>query len=192
MCESDVCRMETYHWNTLFALFNNGFLDHLTCLVYLIIVPYGLFVSRVHCLPVHLYHLYLIPYLFKLLKHIHMVSLITVLNGNVWQFTLISIFSILAHLIYLLIELDESIINLSVLIHLVCLITEPNGFISSDNLFSIGLSVHSLLVCFITLLDVIYVQIDNWVNETIDHSFNFTSNILIIIMVAINQFFYHG
>ena len=71
-----------------------------------------------------------------------MVSLITVLNGNVGQFVLISIFSILAHLIYLLIELDESFINLSVLIHLVCLVTEPNGFISSDNLF--------LSVCSIT------------------------------------------
>ena len=59
----------------------------------------------------HLYHLKSIFYLFKLLKRIHMVSLITVLNGNVWQFTIILIFSILAHLIYLLIELDESFIN---------------------------------------------------------------------------------
>ena len=66
-----------------------------------------------------------------------MVSLITVLNGNVGQFVLISIFSFLAHLIYLLIELDESFINLSVLIHLVCLVTKPNGFISSDNTFYI-------------------------------------------------------
>ena len=71
-----------------------------------------------------------------------MVSLITVLSGNVWQFMIFSIFSILAHLIYLLIELGESIINLSVLIHLVCLITEPNGFINSGNLF--------LSVCSIT------------------------------------------
>ena len=85
----------------------------------------------------HLYHLKSIFYLFKLLKCIHMVSLITVHNGNVGQFILISIFSILAHLIYLLIELNESFITLSVLIHLVCLVTEPNGFISSDNTFYI-------------------------------------------------------
>ena len=90
----------------------------------------------------HLYHLKSI-FFFKLLKCIRMVSLMTVLNANVWQFTLISIFSFLAHLIYLLIELDESFITSSVLIHLVCLITEPNGFICSDNLF--------LSVCSLTL-----------------------------------------
>ena len=55
-----------------------------------------------------------------------------VMFGNLF---IISIFSILAHLIYLLIELYESFINLSVLIHLVCLVTAPNGFISLDNLF---------------------------------------------------------
>ena len=39
----------------------------------------------------HLYHLKsIILYLFKLLKRIHMVSLITVLNGNVWQFVLLT------------------------------------------------------------------------------------------------------
>ena len=36
----------------------------------------------------HLYHPESIIYLFKLLKRIHMVSLITVLNGNVGQFVL--------------------------------------------------------------------------------------------------------
>ena len=66
-----------------------------------------------------------------------MVSLITVLNGNVGQLMIISIFLILAHLVCLTTELDESFINLSVLIHLVCLITIPNGFISSDIPFSI-------------------------------------------------------
>ena len=39
----------------------------------------------------HLYHLLSIIILFKLLKRIHMVSLITVLNGNVGQFDLPSI-----------------------------------------------------------------------------------------------------
>ena len=66
-----------------------------------------------------------------------MVSLITVLNGNVVQLMNISLFEILALLVYLLIELDESFIDLSVLIHLVCLVTVPNGFISSDNMFCI-------------------------------------------------------
>ena len=78
------------------------------------------------------------------------------------------------------------------MIHLVCFITEPNGFINSDNLF---LSVCSFtLVCFITLLDVIHVQMDVHsfflrVIETISHSFHLTSNILLIIMVAINHYF---
>ena len=63
---------------------------------------------------------------------------------NCYIYAMIKFFY-LAHLIYYLlfitfafaIELDESFINLSVLIHLVCLVTEPNGFISSDNLFYI-------------------------------------------------------
>ena len=66
------------------TLFDNVFLDSLACLVYLIIVLDGLFVSRIHCQSyTFLYHLYSILILFKLLKRIHMVSLITVLNGNV-------------------------------------------------------------------------------------------------------------
>ena len=51
--------------------------------------------------------------------------------------------------------------NLSVLIHLVCLVTVPNEFISSDNTILYCLSVQSNLACFITVLNVIYVQIDN-------------------------------
>ena len=52
-------------------------------------------------------------------------------------------------------ELDESFINLSVLIHLVCLITEPNGFISSDYLFYIVcLFIHFCMFHYITECDL--------------------------------------
>ena len=56
-------------------------------------------------------------------------------------------------------------INLSVLIHLVCLVTEPNGFISSDNLFYI--------VCSFTLVIQfeIHVQMDNCYIGMLDYSF---------------------
>ena len=52
-------------------------------------------------------------------------------------------------------KLDESFINLSVLIHLVCLVTEPNGFISSDNLFYI--------VCL--FIHIWYVSIQYWMGS---------------------------
>ena len=65
-----------------------------------------------------------------------MVSLITVLNGGVGHLHIFNILNF-GSSDPLLMELDESFINLSVLIHLVCLVTEPNGFISSDNLFYI-------------------------------------------------------
>ena len=58
MCVSDVCQ-EKIHLK-YFTLFDSGFLDSLTHLVYLIIVPNGLFVSSIHCQSFtslsHLYH----------------------------------------------------------------------------------------------------------------------------------------
>ena len=61
-----------------------------------------------------------------------------VILGNLFYFNIFNFASSDS----LLIELGESFINLSVLIHLVCLVTEPNGFISSDYLYCICLSVH--------------------------------------------------
>ena len=77
MCVSDVCR-EKISINNI-TLLDSGFLDSLACLVYLIIVPDGLFVSRIHCLSFTFLYLFPIIVLVKLLKRIHMVSLITVL-----------------------------------------------------------------------------------------------------------------
>ena len=45
ICESVVCRMRFGHW-IRYTLFDSGFLDYMTRLVYLIIVPDGLFVSE--------------------------------------------------------------------------------------------------------------------------------------------------
>ena len=65
---------------SLDALFDTGFLHYLTCLVYLIIVLNGLFVSWVLCLSIT-FLTFFNKFQIKLLKHFHMVSLITVLNG---------------------------------------------------------------------------------------------------------------
>ena len=81
-----------------------------------------------------------------------MVSLITVLNGNVRQLLIISIFLNLAHLVCLFTELDESF-------GLFSYCTKWIYQFRQSILHC--LSVHSNLVCFITLLNVIYVQIDN-------------------------------
>ena len=49
MCVSDVCREKITFILHNITLFDSGFLDSLARLVYLIIVPDGLFVSRIHC-----------------------------------------------------------------------------------------------------------------------------------------------
>ena len=46
MCVSDVCQERIAYY---ISLFGNGFMDSLARLVYLIIVPNGLFVSILHC-----------------------------------------------------------------------------------------------------------------------------------------------
>ena len=66
-------------------------MDSLARLVCLIIVPDGLFVSSVHCLSFNSLSYLPIILLVKLLTHIHMVSLITVLNGIVVQFVIFTI-----------------------------------------------------------------------------------------------------
>ena len=82
---SDVCQGGIAYY---IPLISNGFMDSLTRLVYLIMVSDGLFVSIIHC---HFLYFEAIFILFKLLTHIHMVSLITVLNGIVEQFVIFSI-----------------------------------------------------------------------------------------------------
>ena len=67
------------------TLFDSGFIDYVISLVYLIIVLDELFVSESSVSQLHFYHPYIALNLVKLLKRIHMVSLITVLNGNVEQ-----------------------------------------------------------------------------------------------------------
>ena len=49
MCVSDICRERIYLFLFIHTLFGSGFMDSLTRLVYLIIVPNGLFVSILHC-----------------------------------------------------------------------------------------------------------------------------------------------
>ena len=90
---------------------------------------------------------------------------------------------------------------LSVLIHLVCFVTVPNGFISSPHLIFYCLSVHSYLVCLIAVLNVMCVQIDNLplINCGILFMFYLLAELLIRIlvshvnlvffMVVMNQFF---
>ena len=153
MCESDICWIKIYHWITLHyilwlwihGLYDSfGLFDYCTRWVICFWIP-----------SVHFYFCYFwtIFNLIKLLLRIHMVSLITVLNGRVEQLMIFSIFWILAHLFCLLIELNDLFINLSVLIHLVCLVTIPDGFISSDNLFCI--------VCL--FIQIWYVSLQYWI-----------------------------
>ena len=76
----------------IITLQDTGFLDTLTRLVYLIIVPNGLFISKVHCLLITFLSYFTIIVLVKLLMRIHMVSFITVLNGINEQFVTYSLF----------------------------------------------------------------------------------------------------
>ena len=132
---SDVCRERiTINIITLQGI---GFLDALTRLVYLIIVPNGLFVSRIHCLLITFLSYFIsIIILIKLLIRIHMVSFITVLNGIVGQFVICCFLSTLAHLSFLSLWLNESFHSVVCCLFwhtLVCLDTVPNECISPDN-----------------------------------------------------------
>ena len=109
ICESDVCWLKIYHRITLFTLLDNGFLDYMTCLVYLIIVPDGSFVSESTVISIT----FLSFLNYVLFDQIALMNpygqLITVLNGYVGQLMIISIFLILVHLVCLITELDESL-----------------------------------------------------------------------------------
>ena len=53
ICGSVVCRLGIW---SLITLFDSGFLDYMARLVYLIIVPDGLFVSESSVSQLHFYH----------------------------------------------------------------------------------------------------------------------------------------
>ena len=55
LCNLCVCCLSDENWS-LGALFDSGFLDYMTHLVYLIIVPDGLFVSESSVSQLQFYH----------------------------------------------------------------------------------------------------------------------------------------
>ena len=106
ICVSVVCQMGIGHWKHYLTVDSWTIL---LILVYLIIVPNGLFVSESSVSQSHFYLSKIVLILIKLLKRIHMVSLITVLNDNVWQFFILLIYLILAHLVCFTTGLNESL-----------------------------------------------------------------------------------
>ena len=105
VCVSEVCQMRIGHWKHYLTL--DSWTMWLIWSIWLLYQMGYLFLES-FVSQLHFYHFITIFIWFKLLTHLHMVSLTTVLNGNVGQFFIIFIHLILTHLVCFITGLSES------------------------------------------------------------------------------------